>query len=78
MLSVPHISGSLEAALSFSLSFSLYFTYENLNASEMSQKYCSEEDCYMFGKAVASFHKSRFIHPTCYTHGKLTEMRMVT
>ena len=32
MLSVPHISGSLEAALSFSLSFSLYFIYENLNA----------------------------------------------
>ena len=27
--------------------------------------FCPEEDCYMFGKAIASFHKSRCIHPTC-------------
>ena len=39
--------------------------------------FCPEEDCYMFGKAVASFHKSKCIHPTCYTHGKLAQMRMV-
>ena len=39
--------------------------------------FCPEEDCYMFGKPVASFHKSKCIHPTCYTHGKLAQMRMV-
>ena len=31
--------------------------------------FCPEEDCYMFGKAVASFHKRGCIHPTCYAHG---------
>ena len=39
--------------------------------------FCPEEDCYMFGKPVASFHKSKCIHPTCYTHGKQVQMRMV-
>ena len=39
--------------------------------------FCPEEDCHMFGKAVASFHNSKCIHPTCYTHGKLAQMRMV-
>ena len=39
--------------------------------------FCPEEDCHMFGKAVASFHKSGCTHPMCYAHGKLTQMRMV-
>ena len=31
----------------------------------------------MFEKALASFHKSKCLHPTCYTHGKLAQMRIV-
>ena len=39
--------------------------------------FCPVEDCYMFEKAVASFHKSNCLHPTCYTHEKLAQIRMV-
>ena len=39
--------------------------------------FCSDQDCYMFGKAVTAYRKSGCVHPRCYGHGHLAKMRMV-
>ena len=39
--------------------------------------FCSDEDCYMYTKAVAAFRESGCLHPVCPTHQKLAKLRMV-